>query len=327
MPQGKSRMARLGLSVVVVFGLLMPLAQAKEPNEPRIKDLFIFGDSLSDTGNLDALTSGLLPATSPPYFDGRFSNGPLWVQTLAAFLGVAVDFDITVVDDPLAHMQAVGGALSDTRNANTILAPEVAGTGVLGQVMSFEDAGGRIKRRDLVIVWGGANDYLADPDTNPIEVVNNLRQAVEDLAALGGRDFVVPNLSDLGDTPFALELGLQETLNRATKIHNRLLAVVMVNLARRQGLDILVLDVNGAFNGLDALFANLTVPCIIQDPPNPPFVTGICPLQPDGVPDSSQFGGSLYMDVVHPTTQAHRLLGAFAFGAIGQAFGTSKRRR
>ena len=47
-----------------------------------ITDLYVFGDSLSDTGNLFALTFGIEPP-SPPYFDGRFSDGPVWVETLA----------------------------------------------------------------------------------------------------------------------------------------------------------------------------------------------------------------------------------------------------
>ena len=52
--------------------------------------LFVFGDSLSDSGNISALTGGLIPA-SPPYFNGRFSNGPIWVEHLAPALGFAFD--------------------------------------------------------------------------------------------------------------------------------------------------------------------------------------------------------------------------------------------
>ena len=43
-------------------------------------------------------------------------------------------------------------------------------------------------------------------------------------------------------------------------------------------------------------------------------------LRADGVPDSTAFGGTLYMDVIHPVTQAHSLLGAFAAGASEQVF-------
>ena len=43
-----------------------------------------YGDSLSDNGNLYALT-GQPP--SPPYYMGRFSNGPVTVEQLAGSLG------------------------------------------------------------------------------------------------------------------------------------------------------------------------------------------------------------------------------------------------
>ena len=40
------------------------------------------GDSLSDDGNLYAATGGKAPPA--PYFDGRFSNGPVWAEHVAA---------------------------------------------------------------------------------------------------------------------------------------------------------------------------------------------------------------------------------------------------
>ena len=45
-----------------------------------------FGDSLSDTGNVAIVTNGAVP---PPafYFNGRFSNGPIWLDQLGAALG------------------------------------------------------------------------------------------------------------------------------------------------------------------------------------------------------------------------------------------------
>ena len=37
---------------------------------------------------VDELTFGILPGSD--YFDGRFSNGPLWIEDLATRLGVPV---------------------------------------------------------------------------------------------------------------------------------------------------------------------------------------------------------------------------------------------
>src|SRR4051794_146985 len=58
----------------------------------------VFGDSLSDVGNVSAATGGAVPA-SPPYFHGRFSNGPVYAETLAEYVGAA----------PLAPAFAVPG--------------------------------------------------------------------------------------------------------------------------------------------------------------------------------------------------------------------------
>ncbi len=46
------------------------------------KLLLVFGDSLSDNGNYFALTGGQYPP-SPPYYQGRFSNGPVWPEVTA----------------------------------------------------------------------------------------------------------------------------------------------------------------------------------------------------------------------------------------------------
>src|SRR5579872_801559 len=45
--------------------------------------LVAFGDSYTDTGRL--------PSSPPNYWDGRFSNGPLWIEYLSQTLGFAYD--------------------------------------------------------------------------------------------------------------------------------------------------------------------------------------------------------------------------------------------
>ena len=71
-----------------------PVAEASP-----ISALIVYGDSLSDNGNLFAAV-GFLPA---PYASGRFSNGPVAVEYLATMFGV-----------PLVNF-AYGGATTGIR--------------------------------------------------------------------------------------------------------------------------------------------------------------------------------------------------------------------
>ncbi len=48
-------------------------------------DLFFFGDSLSDAGNISKMTAGSIPGS--PYYQGRFSNGPEWSELFAVLKG------------------------------------------------------------------------------------------------------------------------------------------------------------------------------------------------------------------------------------------------
>ncbi|PIA18563.1 hypothetical protein COEREDRAFT_6279 [Coemansia reversa NRRL 1564] len=51
----------------------------------NIPTLYVFGDSLSDIGVLKNLTNGLVPPS--PYWEGRFSSGPVWNEYTARLIG------------------------------------------------------------------------------------------------------------------------------------------------------------------------------------------------------------------------------------------------
>ena len=65
--------ALAALTVAAVSGVASA-ASAQSYNR-----LVVFGDSLSDNGNLYAV---LGQPTSPPYYQGRFSNGPVFTELL-----------------------------------------------------------------------------------------------------------------------------------------------------------------------------------------------------------------------------------------------------
>jgi GDSL-like Lipase/Acylhydrolase len=88
--------------------------------------LVIFGDSLSDTGNLSRALGGLFPP--PPYFNGRLSNGPLWLEYLAPELGIS----------NVANF-AFAGSTTGRSNIASIIAGQDLGPlpGVLDQIDLF----------------------------------------------------------------------------------------------------------------------------------------------------------------------------------------------
>ncbi len=71
------------LTVATFLGMASIAALA---TTPTYDNLYVFGDSYCDVGNIFAATSGAEPAA--PYYQGRFSNGPIWLDHVAGFLGV-----------------------------------------------------------------------------------------------------------------------------------------------------------------------------------------------------------------------------------------------
>lgn len=126
-----------------------------------------FGDSLSDNGNVM-----------------RFSDGTIWVEHLAN------QNSATLYD------YAYGGATTGYDN------PSIgsAGTGLLWQVDTFGASLGALPASEtLITVWAGANDFLQS--RSPTEAVANIDTALQNLYSAGGRNFLVPNLPDIGNTP------------------------------------------------------------------------------------------------------------------------------
>ncbi|MGS0756495.1 SGNH/GDSL hydrolase family protein [Roseateles sp. GG27B] len=80
-----------GTTVLLASTLAATLVPGAASAAATFSDLVIFGDSLSDTGNLSLATGGTLPDTAQPYFNGRYSNGLLWTDWLATDLGHSGD--------------------------------------------------------------------------------------------------------------------------------------------------------------------------------------------------------------------------------------------
>ena len=297
------------IGVTAIFALALfalsnsqPYAQGKGIG--HIKAIYVFGDSLSDNGNLFTASAGVAPP-SPPYFDGRFSNGPVWVEYLDDML-------------PRAELNdfAFGGSFSDTGNIFGAL------PGVLEQVALFVGGGPALMPRDLCIVWSGANNYIFEPFiSDPPTIVDHVSDAIQQLEEAGCQSFLIPNLPNIGETPFGIAAGLQAFLTAKIEEHNDELADEVDFLREDLDIEIILLDVNAIFARALAGqlgFVNSTFPCLdgLLDP------TGACPVDDTGQIEMVA-PKTLFMDGVHPTTAAHRLIATFAFGALAASQGKS----
>ncbi|MCB2106851.1 MAG: autotransporter domain-containing protein, partial [Rhodobacteraceae bacterium] len=284
-----------GVSAAVVC-LTVGAAQAA-----HLDNMIVFGDSLSDGGRLFAITAGTQPA-SPPYFNGRFSNGPVWVELLPAKLGFDYNF---------ATNFAVGGAESGTGGP----------VGVATQVNTLA-AATPVTASSLVVVWAGANDVLNKLATTPPttlvgSMVTNIATAVGTSAARGGRNFLVPNLPDLGKTPGGAATGQGFNLGAVTQIYNNALATQMSSMEASTGARITVMDTFGLFSDVltnPSLYgiANTSIPCLSTTGP-----TGACAT-------AAAADGALFWDPIHPSATAHAVLANFAAATIDQDINGSK---
>ncbi len=153
-----------------------------------ITGIVAFGDSLSDVGNT-FLAAGIPP--SPPYYQGHYSNGPIWLEYLANSLGVAA---------PTASSSPAGGTDNAWGGAETGIGPSFEGTPNIGSQISTYLASNNnpVGSTQLITIWGGANDFLNGGVKDPTIPVNNLVSEITTLAAVGGKQFLVPNLPLLG---------------------------------------------------------------------------------------------------------------------------------
>src|SRR5215212_9668487 len=107
MPRCTRTTVRHAVVMLVVVAASVPV-----PAVAAFDRLVIFGDSLSDVGNVQTITSGLAPLVPPTpgpyYFNGRYSNGPNFVETLAGGLGLGPVAPSVLGGTNYAH----GGALA-----------------------------------------------------------------------------------------------------------------------------------------------------------------------------------------------------------------------
>lgn len=318
----------VGVHASVAAGLAQPIV--------------VFGDSLSDTGNILALSAsaqgqllGFTPRpTSPWYAPGQFTNGPTgnaglpatqftqgaWVNVLADRLGrprpVAAGLAADVA--PLGTNYAWGGALA---SGDTLL------PGVSTQVGLYVAGRSVVPSTSIYTFWLGGNDLInaaQAPGATPASVaaagtlaLAGMRASIQGLASVldpaHPASILWANMPALDRTPVGLTLpaALRGALAQAsTDFRVGQLEAIAQLRATTPTLNLVALDVYAIFNQvLDSPGAfgitSTTTPVI-----NSPDFTQPGPFNPTlNVAAGTSPDQYVFWDSLHPTSRMHALIG------------------
>ncbi|HEV8051691.1 MAG TPA: autotransporter domain-containing protein [Parachlamydiaceae bacterium] len=298
--------------------------------------LLLFGDSYFDTGAGNAVSAQFgVPLVSPtptsappgPYFNGRHSNGPIWVDYVSAALDLPVE------------NYAVAGSTTGAFNTNTPPSPNPIG-GLFQQLQRFAATGRQIGENEIVILDGAGNDFLSlvpaglnvpAVQATATQALTNLGKVVlPGLEKLGAKTIVLWNLGDLSQLPLfnsPVFAGLNNPLVRqlmqgASTGYNAALGPVVqqlnTDIAReiigvRGDPQIFIFDAFTAFNETLAILRAQGVD-VTQFSWIPqyggPYLPN--PLLPAGTDPNSL----AFYDPVHPTSNAWEIFSGIFYGYL-----------
>jgi outer membrane lipase/esterase len=284
-------------TALAVLAAAATLAAASNASAQTYNRLVVFGDSLSDNGNLFALTGGTQPPA--PYYQGRFSSGPTFVELLGFNLGkFATGSPVTGSID-----YAFGGSRTDT---------QAVPPGMRVQLGAYTAAGGRFGPTDLVSILGGANNIFqglpaAGASANPTGAITpvalgaatDINFITNSVAAAGAGTILVTNLPKLSLTPQFRNTAAAPLADFAvTTFNGALLTSLNATAAANPNSNIIVMDL---FKIGDTIAGN----------PGRFGITNVTDACFNGVTVCSD-PGYFYFDGVHPTALGHRIIASLA---------------
>lgn len=270
-----------------------------------LHNVVVFGDSLSDNGNLYEFMKHQIPQ-SPPYFEGRFSNGPVWIELLMASY---------FPSDPKSHLldYAFGGAgVSEEEGDDDLFTLKKE---INTYLLAHHD---KASEDNLYVIWIGGNNYLAMPDDveKTLKSVNDgITHGIQKLIDKGAKHFLIVNLPDLGRTPAAIEFGSIDGMRHYSTEHNKSLYKTVEQFkATHPDVEWIFYDMGKTFaklmeNPAEYGFTNITGTCyntLVNEETKKSVLKMVANIQPKNT--MVQCEGYLFFDLVHPTALAHEIL-------------------
>lgn len=297
-------------TVIFCFVINLPAATAAD----SFSKLFIFGDSLSDNGNLAALPD--FDFLNQPPYENAFSNGRPAVEVLAEKLDLSADPSLFLVGLNAGTNYSVAGARA---RGNEVI-------DLRSQIGAFlSDVGFAAPDDALYVVFIGGNDvrdarderHLSDVIDILEEAVEAIDEAIRTLVASGAKSILVVNSPDVADAPetaaISQNLGVKKFVfltKLKTRFFNRRLARSVAKIEKELDVDLVDFDLFSFFgsvirNGSALGFSNTTEGCFSS-------VTFTFNL---GCENGANFDKFVFFDEFHPTARTNERTGR-AFSAL-----------
>ena len=311
------RSLRLVLALLLLFPALGAFAQ-------DYTSIVVFGDSLSDTGNVAHLTQQTYGIRVPSpvygdYTDGRFTDGTdtspaarlysgVWIEQLAAMLPSKPPV-MDSLDGGTNYAYGFAttgyGTGAFTFGPGDQLSVNVSNVGQ--QITQYLATNPRITSKTLFVVWGGAIDVLyATSAESIVQAAMQQNLNIQRLVQAGATQFIVPNLPPLGDVPrLNTSPATMAAGNQATKLYNDTLAAgleLLLAFQHNPHLTVFQLDVFSLFKK------------VVKNAGNYGLENVTSMSQDDTSVDPDTY---LFWDDLHPTTRGHNILAITAANLLG----------
>ncbi len=291
----------------------------------------VFGDSLSDTGNIARLVQNAnplgirFPADNPAlglnYTDGRFTDGADTQPPAQAYFGVWIEqLAASFPAKPPVKDSLDGGTNYAYGDATT--GPGMTTESDDGITISLHNMGQQVTdyqanvasksaagptAQTLFVLWGGANDLYnaasagTDLTAATTAAVSNELALVQQLAGAGATNFLIPNLPPLGGVP-----------NYATSANAMALNAASAGFAQALTQGIATLKASLAAAGVTITVYQPDIFDLFGKFATGPMAVGLSDIADKAQGISGNPDTYLIWDGLHPTTTGHHFAAATA---------------
>lgn len=291
-------------SPICLLFILCVLFAQKQVQAQEFNELVIFGDSLSDTGNLSSVTTSF----PFPFYQNRISNGPVVVDFLASELGLNAQAS--------RHLSSVAGGSNFAIAGGNVVGNDVED--LSSQVSAYlQRSQAQANSYALFFVMIGGNDLRdirsisssSAADNRINEVRDTLLFELERLYNAGARTFMVANVANIGRLPETI-VRLQEDSNIVARAENYVrrynsqLSLALDEFSAQPGVSIKEFDL---FVELETLVMNSAALGFTQTEVGCFTLDGFS-FQDDCV-FGTRFDRFVFFDSLHPSAKTNSIVG------------------